>query len=182
MIETYVFIDCETGGLDVEKHELLTVTAVLTDRKFNVLHGVHALLEGPDDGTIDPEVLAINKFNEYPEPHNVLWFGQIAEDLRNIIDGSLWMGSNPYFDFDFIMKEYDELGWRRPKPASHHLIDVCSAALPFMCPQGSSNCLENLQQFAVLNYFGMGEQQHNSLGDTVQLIRIAEKLTHKGIA
>ena len=59
----YVIIDTETGGLSEERHALLQISFIITDRELNVLDEFqHKILPNPAYA-IDPKAAEINGYN-----------------------------------------------------------------------------------------------------------------------
>ncbi len=60
----YLFMDTETGGLDCNKHSLLSAGFILTDEVGNVIDKLHILC-APDDGdvVVNSGALEVNKID-----------------------------------------------------------------------------------------------------------------------
>jgi DNA polymerase-3 subunit epsilon len=122
-----VFVDTETTGLDPLAHELLDAHALLCTPDLVIVEeaGGRILPERPEE--IEPAAAAVNGYT--PE----LWAASAREswyvlpDLLNVIaKADTWIGSNPWFDFDFLARAAgDRLGLIAP----HNLKMVCTAGM-----------------------------------------------------
>lgn len=80
----YLFLDNEMGGLDKEKHSLLTVYLMMTDDNYNVLGDLYLYLK-PDDGIykVVADAMAINKIDLVEHDKKAIFYKQGGSQLYN---------------------------------------------------------------------------------------------------
>jgi DNA polymerase III epsilon subunit-like protein len=179
----YLFLDCETGGLE-SHNSLLTVAAIVVDRDFQPIRG------GTSDDTlyleirhptyiVTPEAITINRIDLIHHSAR----GVKIEDAQQIfaeflnrgyqMSGGRKMipaGHNLAFDLDFI---YDQLifadEWR--KYVTYPALDTAILA-QFFNATGALNCRCNLVE--VCEYLGIPlEGAHNAMADTRACLEVA---------
>lgn len=119
----YLFIDTETGGFKASEHSLLTLSAIVTDNKFNIVP-VPTQSDNPDDipgclhlrikaneYSVTPQAMAVNKIDLVKHAEIAVHTEAARQQLVNFIVDGLRMtnvrklipaGHNVQFDMRFI--------------------------------------------------------------------------------
>lgn len=124
------FIDCETSGLNAERHVVLEVGALLTDPTGRLIleeYEAKVAVSAEDIAQAEPRALEINGYQP------ALWADalpaqRVAAQVHRLTDNHRLVGSNPAFDAAFLRKMLHSQGMRAGW--SHRLIDVSSMAWP----------------------------------------------------
>jgi len=108
----YLFLDNEMGGLEREKHSLLTVYLMMTDDNYNVIGELYLYLK-PDDGTykVCGEAMAVNKINLLEHDKKAITYKEGGTKLYNWLKSltdsgkvkATVVGHGIYSDVDWIV-------------------------------------------------------------------------------
>lgn len=131
-----VFLDTETTGLDVNKHDVVEVAWAHAGGP------IHALILEHDIKAASPQALSVNGYYA-----RGLDRAQVATDdeldwLERDLDGATIVGSNPAFDARFLEKA---LGWA---PWHYRLVNVAEGAMWLFGwdrPKGLKDVMEALR-------------------------------------
>jgi hypothetical protein len=123
MSDHYLFLDCETTGLDVTRHSIWELGYAIDDEPVNSAVVSHTLVGASD------AALEIGNYWQrmYVEPFSahegIIWEAETKRRLENY-DGDLYIvGANPGFDIEFLKARWGATPWKyRP-------IDVESFAM-----------------------------------------------------
>lgn len=180
MKERLLFIDTETGGLDPQKHSLLSVGLVLWDNGI-IIDSKEILI---NDGVLSAtdEALAINRINldEHKKiaisPKDAIeQIKQFAQKCKIGDDKITIAGHNVQFDVGFLKQLFYNNEERFHTIFSHRIIDT-SSILNYLYLAGK------LKQKAVssdsaFEYFGIEvDGRHTALGDAVATAELFTKL------
>lgn len=115
----FVFIDTETTGLDIERHELWELALIV--REDNGEQWDYEKMVSPDLANADPNALRMNGFYErhYESGTNSY---HVAEDVAKITSNATLVGANPSFDASFIDKFLRK--WNYAPAWKHRMICV----------------------------------------------------------
>lgn len=118
----YIFIDCETGGLDYRRHPLLEVTYAVGLNEPVTLYPSDV-----DDFALmyecEPEALKINGWDKYLSDPDAMPDRSIETDwdvFARALSGKFWVGANPRFDVNFV----EEFFSPEPLTYNHRLFDI----------------------------------------------------------
>lgn len=125
---TFIFLDTETTGLDVEKHEVWEIAYAIDDGPILTSFVKH------DIRGADPKALEINGYVDRFHLENgweetAIW----ENDLIDAAKGHYLVGSNPAFDQRFLVKRWGERPWE------YRMIDIATYAMPYfglVVPEG----------------------------------------------
>jgi len=183
----YLFLDCESGGLDSEKHSLLTAFFLAADEDLNEVGRLYLGIR-PQDGTykVTAGALKINKIDivahdealaSGPSPKLLLadFLTVHSEMGRNKL---IPVGHNIQFDFGFIHAELlDKTTWE--KFNSYRVLDTSIVAnfLKFV------NKLPAKQQTSLVKlaeYYGIAPNlisgAHNAIVDVEMTVAVLKKM------
>lgn len=121
---TYLFLDTETTGLDVEKHGVWEIAYAIDDGPIKTHFVYHTLVNA------DPKALEINGYRDRYDPQihgrNFAGLGEAFEDeLRLAAEGQFLVGSNPAFDHRMLLRRWGSTPWH------YRMIDIATYAMPY---------------------------------------------------
>lgn len=159
-----VVIDVETGGLDCEKHSILTLGAVVwRDGKLSPVFHMHILEPDP---SVTPEALKVNGITEEDMKHGMspsfvitafeAWLKEQGVKGRATLGGHNIAG----FDMGFLRRLY-RLGGKK-LPFDYHVLDTMSLAL-VMKFAGRVN-IPNVKLDTLCGHFGISIREGNETG------------------
>ena len=155
-----VFVDTETTGLRPDYHELLEIYIIKEDPSGKILGEFHYKIRPEFIERASPKALEINGYTpkkwKGSKPFNGL-----AEEVKDILQGCIWIGHNPKFDYDFIQ----EALFRAGIPGLRcNLIDTKVLAHEHLIDLGSTS-FDNIR-----SYLGWKtDEAHTAKFDTLQL-------------
>jgi oligoribonuclease (3'-5' exoribonuclease) len=133
---TYLFLDTETTGLDVEKHEVWEIAYAIDDGPIKSAFVPHRLTNA------DPKALEINgymsRFFDLPDSSVDTEF---ENELIDAAQGQYLVGSNPAFDHRMLLKRWGSTPWH------YRMIDVATYAMPYFgwwVPEGLARITKGL--------------------------------------
>jgi DNA polymerase III epsilon subunit-like protein len=173
-----LFIDTETGGLDPEKHSLLTASFVVYEdgeikaaAEWRIKH---------KDYIVNAAALKINNIDLVEHDSKASEKQFVVEEMIEFIiqffgaEKPVIAGHNIQFDINFIAKLFKECKEFWPKYASHRTIDTCGI-LRFLYHAGKIQ-EDVAASDKAFKYFGIEvAERHTAYGDvcaTVELYKI----------
>lgn len=166
------FVDCETTGLDPERHEIIEVAAARLDpRSLEIDAELDAKvkLEHPDRA--DPEALRHNGYT--PERWaDALPAGEVLARLTPVLDGCILAGHNVPFDRAFLRKTYSRTGRAFPD-VDYHVVDTASLTWPFVL----AGLIDSLRLRVICEHLGISNQgEHSAATDVRRTIEVYRRL------
>lgn len=134
---TYVFLDCETTGLDPDRHEIWEIAYAVDDGPVESSCVRHEIRTG------DPAALKISGYVERGRRGSGWWISaDLWEiDLKLDLAGATLVGANPAFDASFLRARWGCAPWL------YRLLDVETYAMPALgldVPKGLNFIAEQL--------------------------------------
>ena len=172
---TKIVIDCETSGLNPEKHQIIEACIATLDVNNEIVDIWSQRCEF-EYKRADSTALKINGY----ENDRDLWNNAISQnamglELRNRIAGKTIIGHNVKFDMDFIVELWRVQGISKPK-YDYRFIDtvvLCHYHLDFL---GMSLSLDTIRKF-----FGWSmEGNHTATKDVHDTAKLYRKLMNAG--
>lgn len=127
-----LFIDTETGGLDPQKHTLLTIGVVVWDEEFGELYADEYAVCS-DKYVITKSTLRINHFNEEQHKEKAIAPKEIIHKFYEIKSSFFQeytaiplAGHNTNFDIQFLKHLFTSCGRSYEKLFSHRVVDTYS--------------------------------------------------------
>lgn len=177
----YLFIDTETGGIDPQKHSLLSIAFVVWSEENGIENKLELFVKS-EKYVFTKEASRINRF-DYID-HNIKalsqkkvilkikeFLGENFNDPKNITV----IGHNIQFDVNFLRYFFKRNGYSFMKLISHRMIDTNSIIkyliIANVLPNNISNLSDALRHF-VINV----EQRHSALNDCIATVKLFEDL------
>ena len=175
-----LFIDTETGGLDPEKHSLLSVGFVVWDSVLDECYSAEYYLKN-ENYRITKTAQRINKltdsdFNDSIAPQTLIKkFEEIKEVYFTDYVAIPLAGHNTQFDVQFIKKMFKDNHRSFDNSFLHRIVDTYSI-LKFL--QDAGIIIDTISSSAqAFKYFGITvEGRHTALGDAKATMRLYEKM------
>lgn len=143
-----VYLDCETTGLDVKRHQVWEVAWAVGDGDIESLVVRHTI-----DGA-DPRALKVNGYLDRVDPE-APWPTEVP--LEFALKGATVVGANPAFDTKFLAQRWN---W---EPWHHRLLDIETYAMPALG-------LDRPRGFAMIaEALGVQAPDHSAAGDVYTL-------------
>lgn len=155
-----IFLDLETTGLRVQKHEIVEIGALRVDPKkpFKILGELQIKVKPKNIHLAEKEALEINGYStkEWEDAMDI-------EDALKILDefgkDGILVGYNVSFDWAFLDKAYFALG--RTDPFYYHRLDV----MPMV----------------YYKLFSDRKMKRFSLGEACRLLKIERESAHRAL-
>ena len=175
-----LFIDTETGGLDPEKHSLLSVGFVVWDSALGECYSAEYRLKN-ENFQITKTAQNINKltdsdFNSAIRPQTLIKkFKEIKENYFDEYSAIPLAGHNTQFDVQFIKKMFRDNHRSFDNIFLHRIVDTYSI-LKFL--QDGGIITEEINSSAqAFRYFKITvDGRHTALGDAKATMKMYEKM------
>lgn len=174
------FIDTETTGLSLDKHEIIEIGCVLVSQDDNGKPGFKKLEEfefkiKPEHiETADPIALKINGYNE-TDWADAVSLNSALEILSQKTEDAIMVGHNVSFDYSFLEKSFEKTGIKNKM--HYHKLDTISIAFAKLYE------IKDIEKFSLrylCEYFGVvNEKAHTALADARATFEIFVKLMNK---
>lgn len=119
------FIDIETTGLDVTKHEIIEIGCVITTPKLKVLEKFDLKIKPEKIENADPIALKINHYN-FLDWENAYSLKEGMQIFNKKIKDCIMVGQNVSFDSSFLDFNFLKLGIKNNM--HYHKLDTISIA------------------------------------------------------
>lgn len=160
----FAFLDCEFGGLDVEKHDITEVGIIMTDYRLAELSTQEWKVVARAD-RISPEAAKISGY----DPEQWKDATPIRETLTQIADllprqhTVVPAGQNVRMDVIFLERAYKNCGI--PYPFDYHVIDLATLFYSWSLVAGETVSALSLRQAATTAGLVDGPVPHRALAD-----------------
>lgn len=176
-----LFIDTETGGVNPNKHSLLSVGLVVWDASEGIVYSNEMFIKSKEY-VVTNTAQRINHFNPKMHDENSIepkeFFALIEKINKQYFQefkGIPLGGHNTQFDIGFIRKLYEDNGRSYEKIFSHRVIDTYSI-LKFLCDSGKLH-LDYISSAKAFKKFGIVVNgRHTALGDAIATARLYEQM------
>lgn len=181
MSNRLLFIDTETGGIDPNKHSLLSIGVVVWDAADGECYSDEFLLRS-EHYSVTETAKKMNGFDMQEHNKKALSAKTIIEKLNDIKMGYFndylsipLAGHNTQFDIQFIKRMYRDSRRSYEKTFSHRVVDTYSV-LKYLadCNMLDSNISSSAKAFQFFNIHVDG--RHTALGDARATMQLYEKL------
>lgn len=173
--KTLAFLDIETTGTDVLKHEIIEIGCVIAKEQengtFKIVDEIDLKIQPTHIETADPEALRINGYDP------AAWFfaGSLTDAMKTVAEkcqGAVMVGQNVSFDWSFIAKAFAET--KVPDPFFYAKLDTLSMAY------FNFKDAEDMNRFSLRSlceHFGItNNRAHTALADARATFEVFEKM------
>lgn len=178
-----LFVDTETGGLDPQKHSLLTIGVVVWDKNQGELFSDEYAVNS-DEFVITKSALRINHFNEEKHresaisPKEIVYkFHEIKTNYFQDVNMISLAGHNTAFDIQFLKHLFASCGRSFEKLFSHRVVDTYSI-IKYLADCG---CIPDYicSSAKAFEYFGITvDGRHTAIGDARATMQLYSKAIH----
>jgi DNA polymerase-3 subunit epsilon len=180
MPDRLLFIDTETGGLDPDKHSLLSLAMVVWEDS-EIIDSKEILI---NDGilSVTDEALSINKINLKKHKVEAISSSRAMDEILSFIgkhfpkQGEITLaGHNVHFDAAFLKRFFSANNKKFSEYFSHRMIDT-SSILHYLYLAGriKQKAVSSDKAFALFDI--QVEGRHTALGDAVATAKLFTKL------
>jgi DNA polymerase III epsilon subunit-like protein len=140
------FVDTETTGLSPFKHDPWEIAVILREPDAAMAPASdteHVFRVRPDLTNADPKGLEINRYYERTGADDWTWQDpkEVAVQLRDLLDRTVLVGSNPSFDAGMIsgfIGRHHPGPYVNTTPWYHHTVDIATLAAGYRFGQAAS--------------------------------------------
>jgi DNA polymerase III epsilon subunit-like protein len=192
----YLFLDTETTGLDIERHEVWEFAAVETNEDFETTGRVNLVWEPSWLENADPMALQVNHYyaraarinanieNFYeknvngsppdPDPSGMYWSdpAESAKMIATLCEGAFIVGRNPMFDVQMLRKFCAEQS--QCFAPAHPALNVVDFANGFLLAKGGKNGRVVLPPSGSKTFKALGianQHEHRAMDDAIAVLR-----------
>mgnify|MGYP003132613473 CR=1 FL=1 len=104
-----VYIDTETTGLRADYHEIIEIYIIKEDEKGKHIGEWHYKIKPEYIDRASEKALEINGYTP-KKWRDAKEFSTVANEIKDIVQGCIWIGHNPRFDYDFFQDAFFRAG------------------------------------------------------------------------
>lgn len=175
MKQKFAFIDIETTGLDVYRHEIISIGLLLVSQEdglYEILEEREYKIKPMHIESSDLIALRVNKYNT-EEWVDAISLRDALEDLASRTRDAFMVGHNVVFDYLFLDKAFKE--HNITNTMHYHLLDTISLAYAKTTPEDQD--LRKYSLYHLSHKFGIrNEEPHHALSDTRTTFEIFKKI------
>ena len=164
---SYLFLDCEFGGLDPELHDITEIGVILTDERLAEVEGGEREWKViPRPERVTPEAAAIFHYDEKLWRHEGVPVRQALTELADALPAGKKIvpaGQNVRMDVLFLEKAYKACGIAYP--FDYHVIDLATLYFSWSLVAGESVSALSLRQAATHAGLTQDKVEHRALAD-----------------
>ncbi len=173
------FIDCETSGLDPNRHEMIELAVVLARQverqgkgpKLEIIAEKEWKIKMKNIENAEEQALRINGYNE-ADWIFAFELDAVMKEFAKLTEGATFVSHNLTFDYSFVSKAFEKTGVANKM--HYGKLDTISMAVArlYDVPQAQSLSLKALcELFKVDN-----KKAHTALADTLALVEVYKKM------
>lgn len=180
--QNLAFIDIETTGLLLDKHEIIEIGCVLVSQgspgatKFKKLEEFEIKIKPEDIKSADPIALKINGYNEEDWKDGVT-LKNALETLSRKTDGAMMVGHNVSFDWAFLEKAFEKTGVKNNM--HHRKLDTISIAFAKLYDIDGVGVEKLSLKFLCEHFVVHNKRAHTALSDALATFEVFVKLMNK---
>lgn len=169
-LSSVVSIDVETTGLDISKDKIISIGAVKYSHSSQQLKTFYRIIKLDCD--ISEKISKLTGLTNEILVNDGVELKDALAELRKFIGDRLIVGYNLSFDYNFLSKEYEEVGQKIFMNDLKDLLPVVKKMDKF---------LDNYKLSTVLQKYNIeNSQPHNSLSDAQATLKLLKKLIENG--
>jgi|SRR3989338_4342077 len=177
-----LIIDLETTGLDLDKHEIIQIAAVLLDRKtLKEKASFSSFVKPKDWDKRDPEAMAVNKIS-FSALKGAPTLAQVVKKFNKEFKASEVITANygGILDFTFLRAAYKKNGLRYP--FDYHVFNIWPLCYSYIAQNGKFTSKKKFPGFGLEDLakkFKLSAQTHNALDDCRLEAEVLRKIIKK---
>jgi DNA polymerase III epsilon subunit-like protein len=168
----YAIVDTETTGLDPDRAAILEICVVVleggrrVDRFWSRIRPTEEEL-----AMAEPKALEVNGYAARPEAwDDAPTFGEVAEKIAAVLDGSVAVGHNVQFDLAMIRASFRRHGFAGRVP--YRAVDTITLAFEHLFPLGlRSSSMDKIRRFLGWSAWG-AHTAAQDVEDTLALFQL----------
>lgn len=166
-----VFIDLETTGFSLLRHEIIEIGCVITTPEMQVIEEIELKVKAERMEDADPVSMKVNQYEKSAWAKAIT----LAEAIKIISEKTkdcIMVGQNVPFDAAFLDIAFEKTSF--PNQMHHHKIDTVSLAWAKLKDDPK---LVNFSLHELCSYFGIkNERAHTALPDARATFELYKKL------
>lgn len=167
----FAFVDIETTGLNLLKHEIIEIGCVVTDPELKVIEEFDIKITPVNIKEADPTSIKINHYNA-DDWKDALPLEEAMKIFSSKVGGAIMVGQNVAFDSGFLEYAFAKTGIANPM--HYHKLDTIAIAWAKLHRE------PNLEHFSLREMcarFGIkNEKAHTALSDARATYELYKKL------
>ena len=104
-----VFVDTETTGLRADYHEIIEIYIIKEDARGKHIGEWHYKIAPEFIDRASEKALEINGYTP-KKWRDAKSFNLVCHEIKEIVQGCIWIGHNPRFDYDFFQEAFFRAG------------------------------------------------------------------------
>lgn len=167
----FAFLDIETTGLNLLKHEIIEIGCVVTTPELEVIEEFEIKIKPENIENADRVSMKVNHYNEEAW-ESAYTLREAMEILKEKVAGCIMVGQNVAFDFGFIEYAFAKLNMQNPM--HYHKLDTIAIAWAKLHRDPD---LEHFSLREMCLRFGIeNKSAHTGLGDARATYELYKKL------
>ena len=168
----FAFIDIETTGLNIIRHEIIEIGCVLTTPSLEVIDEFELKIKPKNIEIADPVALKINHYNS-KDWESAVSLEEAIKIFADKTEDTVMVGHNISFDASFLDKAFYETGIKK-KFFHYHLLDTVSIAFTKL---HDNEEIDRFTLHELCQYFGIeNKKEHTALSDARADFELYKKL------
>lgn len=173
------FIDCETSGLDADRHEMIELAVVLAKQierpgkgpKLEIIAEKEWKIKMEHPELAEEQALRVNGYNE-ADWIFALPLESVMKEFAKLTEGANFVSHNLTFDYSFVSKAFQKTGVdNKMNIGKLDTISIAFARL-YDIPQAERFSLKALCELFKVN----NTRAHTALADTLALVEVYKKM------
>ena len=173
MSRPFIFIDCETTGLDPADHEIIEIAAIRTDSSLRELERLSLFVLPTHPETAHEKAIELTGFDlDRWRSRGAVPLSEALDQLAPLLEGAIPAGHFVEFDLKFLTTAYHRLDRAFPSCSRRRLdtVELC-------WPMTIAGLIERRRLIDVASALGIShEQPHSAVCDVEATLEIARKL------
>ncbi len=178
MTQTLAFIDIETTGLDVTRHEIIEIGVVLVDASlqnqdtYTILDTFHFKIRPMHITQADPQALRINHYDP-SQWQEAITLQEALVQLSEKTKGAVMVGHHVAFDLMFLDRAFKETGVANMM--HYHVLDTVSLAYSKL-PEYREDISRYGLQYLCDHFKIKNKESHTARADAYATFELYKKL------
>jgi len=165
------FIDIETTGLDVTKHEVIEIGVVITTPALDVVEKFELKIKPEHIENADPVALKVNHYKS-EDWGSSSSLSEVMQTLSSKVKDCIMVGQNVSFDIGFLEYNFNKSNIKNPM--HYHRLDTMSVAWAKLHKKID---ITHFSLRELCKYFGIeNERAHSALSDAYATYLLYKKL------